>query len=109
MVFDPPGRLPDYPRGVCMARIQEYAEVTRVDYKGRTYSNFYPRRNHTGPGYVVYGHSEGGEYGGKLISRCAVLVKRYANGRTVHTGWRREWDAYQFALYLNGTDAGTMV
>lgn len=92
-----------------MARIQEFAQVSRVDHKGREYAGpFWTRKNHTGPGYVVMGRSTGGEYGGNLVQVCARLVKRDRAGRVTYTGWRREWDAYQFALYLTGTDLGTI-
>lgn len=91
-----------------MTKIADFAQVSRVDHKGRTFANFYPAKNKTGPGYVVMGRTDEGAYGGALVTVCARLVRVRKDGRQIFTGWRREWDAYQFSLYMLGTDAGTI-
>jgi hypothetical protein len=89
--------------------IEEFVHVDRIDYKGREYANFYPVRNRAGTGYVVEGRcTDPEQYDGRLVKVCATLIKRYADGQAFHVGFRRERDAYEFSLYLNGTDAGTI-
>lgn len=39
------------------------------DYKGRTYTDFYPAEDTTGPGWFVLGKNP--EYGGRLRKVCA--------------------------------------
>ena len=90
--------------------IKNFIQVDRVDYKGREFADFRTSRNHAGRGYVVIGEcTDPTQYGGTLIKTCATLIKTYKDGRAFHVGFPRERDAYQFALYLNGTDAGTIV
>lgn len=90
--------------------IEQFAEVSRVDYKGREFADFYPSRNKAGSGYVIMGRcTDSAQYGGKLVRVCATLIKRYKDGRAFHVGFRREYDAYQFSLYLNGTDRNTII
>lgn len=92
-----------------MARIQAFAQVERVDYKGREYADFYPARNRAGYGYVVMGRCvDKSWYDGRLVKVCATYIKKYKDGRTFHVGFDREYQAHQFALYLNGTDLGTI-
>lgn len=92
-----------------MARIQPFAQVERVDYQGREFADFYPARNKAGRGYVVMGRCiDPSWYGGKLVKVCVTWIKRYKDGRAFHVGFERERDAHQFALYLNGTDLGSI-
>jgi len=73
------------------------------DYKGRTYTDFYPAEATTGPGWFVIGKNP--EYGGRLRKVCAwpdVKPRRYKmwNG-PVRRGWWTKKEAQAVADKLN--------
>lgn len=90
-------------------KVSEYIPVERVDYMGREFAEFYTARSQQGSGYVVMGRcTDKSWYGGHLVKVCARPVKVFSDGRTQRSAFRREYDAYQFALYLTGTDQGSI-
>lgn len=84
-------------------RTNEYAAVKTVD-------------RLDGKGYEVAGTCIGFDSGQPPPSATVTMTVAWLEvGQTVlgeskrRTGWRREWDAYQFALYLTGIDCGSIV
>lgn len=79
-------------------------EYSLVDYKGRSYADFYVRRAPaSGPGWYVFGRNP--EYGNTLIRLCArPAVKPRAHRHynvSVRRGWRTRREAQAAADLLN--------
>lgn len=78
--------------------------IKTVDYRGRTYSAFFPRRDSgTGPGWYVFGC--GAEYGGTLRMLCArpdVAARRHPHYNVlVRRGFRTMREAAAVAAAMN--------
>jgi hypothetical protein len=78
-------------------------QVKTVDYKGRTFSEFYPAKDSIIPGWIVMGKGE--DYGGRLRMVCArpdvkARTYKYINGR-VARGWHTRREAQKVADVMN--------
>ena len=108
MTLPTPKRRPRSPIAAAARRPPAVAsldwEYSRRDYRGRLYSDFYPRRApSSGPGWFVFGRSP--EYGNTLIRLCArPAVEPRAHPHynvMVRRGWRTRRAAQAAADLLN--------
>jgi hypothetical protein len=84
--------------------------VQTVNYSGHTFSDFHARRDHTGPGWYVFGRNST-KYGtkpdgtGAYVMLCAYPDKparRFRNyNRATHAGWPTKRQAAAVAAALN--------
>jgi hypothetical protein len=82
------------------------AEIVTSDYRGRTYSGFYPSQSsHDGPGWYVKGRGTAGEYDGRLRMICArpnVKPRRHPQYNcAVRRGWHTRREAQAIADLMN--------
>lgn len=86
-------------------------QFNNVNHEGYVFADFFPMRDHTGPGWFVFGRNPL-KYGcrdddgsGRYIKLCAFPDKPerrhvHYNGPVRH-GWRTKRDAQQVADWLN--------